>query len=116
MAALPRPAEISNGDKMDWKNLSLAGATSIEKPVGTYQIVGVPGLFGGAFWIRAWERKSDFVAYPSIRFKMTDGSVDGTCGLGGSESEAVQDAIVRVMELVGSRKEWQEEEIEWIGD
>ncbi|MCK6524643.1 hypothetical protein L6R49_24820 [Myxococcota bacterium] len=76
-----------------------------------YDVLRVPGT---QYRIKIFEREADFLALPNLRFRALDGSVDGTCGLGATEVEALQDAIARVSELLASRPRWEEGDLDWI--
>ena len=98
---------------MNWKNLHLHGSAAISRLCGEYVIDDVLRVPGTQYRIKVFERMDDYLALPNIGFRMSDGSVDGTCGLGASEHEALQNAIAGVGELLASRATWNEEDIEW---
>jgi hypothetical protein len=95
-----------------WKGLDLAGAAAIAEVVGTYVITTLK-LPGTTFRIEVQERGADFIAYPNFGVRVEGGAVDTICGIGSSEMDALQDALTRVMEIVNTRAEWGDGEVEW---
>ncbi len=99
---------------MTWKQVDLHGSLSISRVVGEYMIEDHPRVPSTSYRIKVFERRDDFLALPNLRFRAPDGTVDGTCGLGSTEVEALQDAVKRVSELLASRPRWQEGDLDWI--
>ncbi len=99
---------------MNWKNLELHGCAAISRLCGEYVIEDTIRLAGAQFRIKVFEREHDFVAFPNIRFRTPNGSIDGTCGLGSTELEALQDAIARVAGVLAARARWEEQDLEWV--
>lgn len=99
---------------MTWKNVDLHGSIAISRVVGEYVVDDHPRVPSTSYRIKVFERSEDFLALPNLRFRARDGSVDGTCGLGATELEALQDAIARVSELLASRPRWEEGDVDWI--
>lgn len=99
---------------MSWKQVDLHGSVSISRLCGEYVIDDVARLPGPGYRVKVFERKEDFLALPNIRFRLADGSVDGTCGLGATEVEALQDAIKGVADLLSARRSWTEADLDWV--
>lgn len=99
--------------KKSWKELELHGAAAISRLCGEYVVTDVRRVPGTKYRIKVFERANDFIGLPDIRFRNPDGSVDGTCGLGATELEALQDAITQVAKVLASRAQWSERDIEW---
>jgi hypothetical protein len=97
---------------MNWKEIELKGAGSIARVCAVYELSD-NRLPAGGFKIKVLERENDYIALPNIRFRLESGVIDGTCGLGRSEIEALQDAFECVMAELGTKDEWLEEELEW---
>lgn len=95
-----------------WKQINLHGSLSISRVVGEYRIHHA-GVHTTGYRIKVYERGDDFLALPNLRFRALDGTVDGTCGLGATETEALQDAVKRVSELLATRPRWQEDDLDW---
>jgi len=102
-------AKLSN-----WKEIDLHGSVGISRLCGEYVIHDVARIAGTKYRIKVFERRDDFLALPNIAFRAPDGSVDGTCGLGATELEALQDAIKGVAELLSSRPKWEEGDLDWV--
>jgi len=96
-----------------WKDVDLCGSRGISRLCAEYVIHDVPRVPGAKYRIKVFERDADFIAVPDIQFRSPDGRFDGTCGLGHSELEALQDAIASVGALLASRPTWEEEDVEW---
>jgi len=99
--------------RMTWKEVNLHGSLAISRLCGEYVIDDHLRVPGTSYRIKVFERSADFMALPNLRFRTPDGSVDGTCGLGATEVEALQDAVARVSELLASRPRWDEEGLDW---
>lgn len=99
---------------MTWKNIDLHGSLAISRVVGEYHIYDHLRLPSNtSYRIKVFERRDDFLALPNIGFRTPDGSVDGTCGIGATDLEALQDAVARVSELLATRPRWEEADLEW---
>lgn len=98
---------------MHWKQINLHGSASISRLCGEYTIHDVVRVPGTKYRIKVYERESDYIALPNIAFRTPEGRVDGTCGLGRTEVEALQSAVEGVSEWLSSRANWEEEDIEW---
>lgn len=99
---------------MSWKQVGLGGASSIARLCGEYIIDDIGRIPGPGYRIKVFERRDDFLALPNIRFRLANGIVDGTCGLGSTELEALQDAINGVAAILSSRNRWTEAELDWV--
>lgn len=99
---------------MSWKLVDLHGSVAISRLCGEYVIYDVARIPGTMYRIKVFERKDGYYALPNIRFRLPDGSVDGTSGLGATEIEALQDAINGVAELLSSRPNWAEADLDWV--
>lgn len=96
-----------------WKKVDLHGSHQISRVVGEYVIHDHPRVPSTSYRIKVFERRNDFLALPNLRFRLHDGRVDGICGGGATEVEALQDAIARMSELLASRPRWEESDLEW---
>ncbi len=99
---------------MTWKEVNLHGSLAISRLCGEYVIDDHLRVASVSYRIKVFERHDDFMALPNLRFRTADGSVDGTCGLGATEVEALQDAVARVSELLASRPKWDEDDLDWV--
>jgi|JI10StandDraft_1071094.scaffolds.fasta_scaffold202577_2 hypothetical protein len=97
-----------------WKQVNLHESLSISRVVGEYLIEDHARLPSSGYRIKVFERRDDFMALPNLRFRAPDGTVDGTCGLGATELEALQDAVARVGVILASRPRWGEGDLDWI--
>ena len=69
---------------------------------------------GAKFRIKVWERHiGDFLAVPNVCLKEPQGTADWVAGLGGSETEALEDCLRRFMEQLRGRTAASEDDFEW---
>lgn len=99
--------------KMSWRGVNLHGSLAISRLCGEYVIEDHVRVPARQYRIKVFERRDDFLALPNLRFRTPDGSVDGICGLGASELDALQDALERVGELLSSKSRWENGDVEW---
>lgn len=97
---------------MSWKHIALKGAGGISRTCSVYELTD-HRLPGGKLKIKVLERAGDYVAFPNVCIRSESGVPEWTCGLGASETEALQDAVDHLMADLGTRQEWTEEELEW---
>lgn len=97
---------------MGWKNIRLNGASAIARICSVYELAE-HRLPGGKFKIKVLEREQDFIALPNVCIRSESGVPEWTCGIGGSETEALQDAIEYIMADLGTKQDWLEDELEW---
>lgn len=91
---------------MDWKSIATRGVT-LEKLVSEYTMWHEKLPYTKCK-IRVWERSSDFLAISNINVKDYDNnSVDGICGIGKTEPEAVTDLINRLLDMISFYEEKQ---------
>lgn len=99
---------------MNWKEINLHGSVAILRLCGEYVVEAGLRIPVSGYRIKVFERGDHFVARPNVRFRMPDGSVDGTSGLGATELDALQDAITGVADLLASRSRWTEADLDWV--
>ena len=79
----------------DWRTLKIQGVSNIQKLIGVYEVT-IQNLTR-SIEIKVFERSNGFVAFSSLAIKDKDGIISGTCGLGDSEMEALQDCLMSLM-------------------
>ena len=97
---------------MTWKHIRLGGAGGIARTCSVCEITE-HRLPGGKFKVKVLERQEDFVALVNVCIRSDGGVPEWTCGLGGSELEALQDAVDRMMVDLETRLAWSEQDLEW---
>jgi hypothetical protein len=98
---------------MDWRNANLHGAARIARVCGLYEVTDtrVPGT---RFKVKILERaEGDFIALLNVCLKDRHGSPDGMAGLGGTEIEALEDALKWFMQDLAQRKTLNNDDFEW---
>ena len=99
---------------MSWKKIDLFGGKGISRLCGEYQITEPSKLPSAQFRIKVWERDiGDFLAVTNVCLKDAQGSPDWVAGLGGSESEALEDCLRSFMEQLRGRAVVSEDDFEW---
>lgn len=99
---------------MDWRAINLNGAASISRVVGVFEVTDLRGIPWTRYKIKVLERgPDDFIAVPNVCVKNDSGSPDWMSGLGRTETEALQDIVRQMGELLGARSNWRTEDFEW---
>lgn len=99
---------------MDWKDVSLCGATMLSRVCGEYEVIAPNIPYGGRFKIKVLERRDGtFLAMPNVCLKAADGSPDWSGGSGRSEAEALQALLKWFMEELQKRGSCSPHDFEW---
>ncbi|WP_437570363.1 hypothetical protein [Sorangium sp. So ce542] len=98
---------------MSWRSINLHGAGAIARVCGLYEITDtrVPGA---RFQIKVIEREpGDYLASLNVCLKSPDGSPNWQVGLGGTEMEALQNALKYFMDELAKKSACAPDEFEW---
>lgn len=98
---------------MAWREVDLQGAKGISRVCGVYEITDMGRIPGGKFKVKVLECSRDFMAVPNVCSRAPDGTPDWMVGLGASEEEALQAAIVYTMGQLSKQESWRDEQLEW---
>ncbi|NOK32980.1 hypothetical protein [Corallococcus exercitus] len=98
---------------MSWSAINLRGAARISRVANIYEVQDrrVPST---RYKIKVLERDiGDFLAVPNLCVKTRTGEPDWTAGLGRTELEALEDAIGRMGEALGTAERLTPDDFEW---
>jgi hypothetical protein len=99
---------------MDWRAIDLRGAALISRVVGLFEVCDMRGIPWTKYKIKVLERSfGEFLAVPNVCAKDANGAPDWIGGLGRTQSEALQDLLTQMDEVLSSRTDWQVEDFEW---
>ena len=89
------------------ENLKYSDKISIEKLIGEYNLMSTEVFPYTHCKVRIWHnlRNNLYYAHGNISIRESDGSYDGTCGIGKNEEDALDNYLFNFLNLVLSYEE-----------
>lgn len=96
---------------MSWKDIKIKGIPMIEKVVGEYEIVEIEKTPWAKFRVKVFEKQDgSFVAITNLMYIDETGFENAGYGIGKSEEEALEDAIINFMSKLPNDRELTEKD------